>query len=338
MNKTLKYKRAIVKEIGVFVKNSEFDRKFREMILYSLGWLDEDMRAIPVTEIKSKMFRPVLMLEVYGLFAKERNRALPLAAAIEMLHNFTLVHDDIEDNDRYRRGRKTVWNMFGIPQAINTGDAMLLISNLLALRLESKGFSAKMVLGANKIMNQAYLSIAHGQFYDIDFETRRMPSSGEYLKMSGLKTATLVGAACEAGAFLGGRDSRVRKYCRDFGCNLGLAFQIKNDIEGIWGRKGTAGKQGGDLKKRKKTLPVILFFNGLNRRDQVGFNRTYKQGLSGRDIRGIAQAMERKGIKEKTEKQMKPFIAKAARALKLIPLASDRKTILLEYLEKLLNV
>ncbi len=222
-----------------------------EMVRYHLGL---DGTGAPA----GKRMRPLLGLLAYASINGDYRRALPGAAAVELGHNFSLVHDDIEDADRERRHRPTLWALHGIPQAINTGDALFSLSRIALHRLTDLGFSDARVLRLMRLYDETCLALCEGQYIDIWTSEHDHTMSVElYFDMIGRKTAALIAASVEAGALLATDDEAVIGRYRGFGWALGLAFQLNDDLLGIWGQEQTTGKEPSDLVKHKKTLPVI---------------------------------------------------------------------------------
>jgi geranylgeranyl diphosphate synthase, type I len=224
-----------------------------EMVRYHLG-LDRDGP-------RGKRLRPLLGLLAYESLAGDHRRALPGAAAVELGHNFSLVHDDIEDRDVERRHRATLWTVYGIPQAINTGDTLFTLSRMALHRLSELGFPDAKVLALLRLYDRTCLALCEGQFMDIwSAEHDERLSVDFYFDMIGRKTAALIAASIEAGAMLATDDKHVVDAYRGFGWALGIAFQLNDDLLGIWGDEQTTGKEPSDLAKHKKTLPVIYAF------------------------------------------------------------------------------
>jgi len=224
------------------------------MLLYHLGWADE--RFAPAHISSGKRIRPMLCLLACESAQGDATRAIPAAAAVELLHNFSLIHDDIEDNSPTRRGRPSVWTLWGVPQAINSGDGLLTISHLAIDRLSDRGVPLERVFAARMIFDQACLSLTHGQYLDLAFESRAAVSVDEYVAMISGKTAALIGATAAIGATVAG--SGTVQHYQAFGRELGLAFQIQDDILGIWGDEALTGKSAeSDVAMRKKSLPVV---------------------------------------------------------------------------------
>ena len=205
-------------------------------VRYHLG-LDRDAT-------RGKRLRPLLGLLAYQSIAGEYQRALPGAAAVEMGHNFSLVHDDIQDASAERRHRPALWTMTGVPQAINTGDTLFTLSRMALHRLSDLGFSAQKVLDLMRLYDETCLALCEGQFLDIRAsESQEWMSVEYYLDMIGRKTAALIAGSVQAGAMLATDDESVIEAYRSFGWALGMAFQINDDLLGIWGDEQATGKE-----------------------------------------------------------------------------------------------
>jgi geranylgeranyl diphosphate synthase type I len=222
-----------------------------EMIQYHLGWRDQPA-------IRGKRLRPLLSVLSCQAAGGEWPACLPVACAIELIHNFTLIHDDIEDKSDTRRGRITIWKRWGVAQAINTGDAVLILAHLSCQRLRQAGVPAATVLDVQRALDQACLRLTVGQYQDLAFESLPDVSEATYLEMVEGKTAALIASGTEAGALVADADERTVEAYREFGHHLGLSFQIQDDILGIWGAPEVTGKPAGDdLRSRKKSLPIL---------------------------------------------------------------------------------
>ncbi len=226
------------------------------LMRYHLGWTDAagaDAAASP-----GKQLRSTLLLLVAELCGGDATRAAPAAAAIELVHNFSLLHDDIEDESAERRGRPTVWTLAGVPQAINAGDGMHALARLALHRLAAAGIDPARVLDAMRELDEACVRLVEGQHLDLAFERQAHVTRAEYLAMAAGKTAALLAASAAVGAIAGGADGERVRALRAFGQHLGMAFQAIDDVLGIWGDPAVTGKPAGDdLRTRKMTLPVI---------------------------------------------------------------------------------
>ncbi len=234
---------------------------FAGMIHYHMGWADADLA--PIDRPGGKRIRPLLVLLSCQAAGGQWEQAVPAAAAVEILHNFTLVHDDIQDQSPLRRGLATVWRLWGVPQAINTGDAMFALAQLAMLRLADRDVPAPTVVQAMRRLNETCLALTQGQYADMRFEARSDVAMSEYLSMIEGKTAALLSLSAELGALVAGRAPDTVRLYADFARHLGLAFQVRDDILGIWGQEEAIGKSAAtDITTRKKSLPVLY---GLER-------------------------------------------------------------------------
>jgi geranylgeranyl diphosphate synthase, type I len=216
-----------------------------------------------------KRMRPVLGLLAYASITGDHRAALPGAAAVELGHNFSLVHDDIEDGDVERRHRPTLWAVHGVPQAINTGDMLFSLSRVALHRLTDLGFSDQKVLRLMRLYDETCVALCEGQYMDMRAAEADAPMSVEaYFDMIGRKTAALIAGSIEAGALLATDDDAVIRRYRAFGWDLGMAFQINDDLLGIWGQEDATGKEPTDIARHKKTLPVLYAFEHASAHDR----------------------------------------------------------------------
>ena len=210
--------------------------------------------------VGGKRLRPILTLMACNLFTDKINEAVSPAAGIEMFHNFTLVHDDIMDNASIRRNFPTVHSKWGANQAILSGDVMAFLANECFLQLPQEK-----ILKVMRIFNNTAIEVCQGQQMDMDFEKRDIVLEVDYIPMIRKKTAVLIAAALKIGAIIGGAEDKDSQSLYDFGINLGLAFQIQDDILDIWSEEKIFGKnQGGDIVANKKTLPIIKAFESAS--------------------------------------------------------------------------
>lgn len=300
--------------------------EYYAMMAYHLGW---DAAAPPNSS--GKRLRPLLCLLTCAASGGEWERALPMGAAIELLHNFTLIHDDIQDNSPLRRGRPTVWRHWGQAQAINAGDAMFTLAHLAPHALT---VSADVTLTALEIFDRTCLTLTQGQYLDMSFETRERVTVAEYLTMIEGKTAALVAASAELGALLAGANEACRAQYRQFGRCLGLAFQIQDDVLGIWGDPAVTGKSAAsDLEKRKKSLPVV---HGLEQ--SAEFSQAYARlHQSDESLTDLAETLERLGAHESANQMAHDLTAEAFQHLEAAAPLGAAATALRELTYELLN-
>ena len=239
------------------------------MLTYHMGWTGEG--AGP--EATGKRIRPLLVLLTSSACGANWQFALPAAAAIELVHNFSLVHDDIQDNSPKRRGRDTAWVKWGAPMAINAGDALFVMSSQAIVDLKNN-YPADVVMKAAEILHNTCLDLTRGQYLDMSYEERNDLGVEDYWHMISGKTAALIAACCHIGALLGGADDEKQEVYRSFGHYLGLAFQVQDDILGIWGDEQVTGKSvASDLVEGKNSLPVLA---GLDKKGK--FAERWAQG------------------------------------------------------------
>ena len=265
-----------------------------EMVRYHLG--------LDGSGSSGKRLRPLLGLLAFASITGTWERALPGAAAVELGHNFSLIHDDIEDGDRERRHRATLWAVHGIPQAINTGDAVFVLSRIALHRLTALGFPDATVLRLMRLFDETCLALCEGQYIDIWTSEHDTEMTVDlYYDMIGRKTAALISASIEAGAVLATDDEAVITRYRQFGWALGLAFQLNDDLLGIWGREQATGKEPSDLAKHKKTLPVIYALEHAAEEDRARLLAFYADPDPGPDeITEAMRIVDRTGAQDYT--------------------------------------
>ncbi|MDX1283373.1 MAG: polyprenyl synthetase family protein, partial [Draconibacterium sp.] len=270
-------------------------------------------------QMGGKRLRPVLLLMSYNLFRDDILNAVPAALAIEIFHNFTLLHDDIMDNAEMRRNRPTVHKKYSENTAILSGDAMAFLSY--KYLLESK---SNRLVDVIELFSNTAIEVCEGQQYDMDFENRLDVTEEEYLEMIRLKTAVLIACSLQAGALLADADDGVTKQLYDFGLNLGLAFQLQDDLLDTFGDEKTFGKRiGGDILANKKTYLLINaleksetkhkkeLLDWINRND---FNPEEK-------IQAVKDIYVKSDIKNLTTKKIDQYFSNASVILDEIPLS-----------------
>ncbi len=236
--------------------NGEQPDLFHGMMHYHMGWVNKDLE--PELVNAGKQIRPILLLLTCQAAGGDWRQAVPAAAAIELVHNFSLIHDDIEDASPTRRGRLTCWQIWGIEQSINAGDAMFALAHIAMNRLFDRGVAAEIVVKALRRFDETCVHLTQGQNLDMAFETMDVVAVDEYIKMITGKTAVLLSLCTELGALIAGADAETVEHYRQFGLDTGLAFQMKDDILGIWGDEAVIGKSAStDISTKKKTLPVL---------------------------------------------------------------------------------
>ncbi len=249
---------------------------------------------------RGKRLRPGLLLCVAESEGGATENALDAAAAVEILHNYSLVHDDIEDSDELRRGRRTVWAVYGIPQALNAGDALCAIS-FLALTNGVSRHSDERVLRMVRALHEAHATMCDGQSMDLAYERATQVDLAAYNRMIGAKTAALFGASSQLGALCAPCDSEAVVRYRELGREFGMAFQIRDDVLGIWGTVDATGKvSGNDIARRKWTFPVVwsLAQPQSSARDRIAQAYARDETLDNATVTAVVDALDELGARE----------------------------------------
>ena len=282
--------RAFLPQITSRAERVNYDTlsKIYGQMQYHLGWVDQQLR--PIDSNPGKLLRPKLLLLSYELawaqgqtpstnpLALSLRPALPAAASVELAHNFTLLHDDIQDGDIERRHRPTVWSLWGIPQAILVGDALFSLARLHLWKLLDEGVEPATALNLAKLFDATLLILTEGQYLDMSFEQQQQVSLSSYEEMISRKTATLMHCATEMEAILGTRNQEIIEGLARFGHALGLAFQVRDDMLGVWATEAHSGKLPiGDIYRRKKSLPILHAFHHAQPDDQQVMAKIYNQ-------------------------------------------------------------
>ena len=264
-----------------------------------------------------KLLRPSLVLFTAEQLGASVEEALPPAVALELVHNFSLIHDDIQDCDRTRRNRPTVWALHGVNEAINAGDLMMAVAIRTALKAGAE--AAEILLHATEAMIE-------GQSRDLDFETR-LVEVDEYLGMIDRKTGALLRCAFELGACVAHAEETVVDALRAMSLGIGRAFQIQDDLLGIWGNGDVFGKpQGSDIRRKKKSFPVAVAFERAENAQRDRLASIYaKDEVSEDDVAWVIAAMEDLGVREEGVRWVREQLDDAREALDTLPFSDEGK-------------
>ena len=263
-----------------------------DMLRYYMGWVDTEGNATSGTE--GKYLRPTLCLFSCEAVGGDRRRAMPAAAAMELIHNFSLIHDDIQDRDETRHHRKTLWAVWGIPKALVAGNVLRIVADSALDDLQSAGVPTDRALPVVGQLTQAYLEMIEGQYLDISFEGQSEVGLKQYLDMIARKTGALIRCSFTMGALIGSQDIGDAEAFRESGRALGFLFQVRDDILGIWGDEESTGKPvGADIRRKKNSFPVVYAMSearGTDKRHLLGIYA--KEELGDADVADVLHIMD----------------------------------------------
>jgi geranylgeranyl diphosphate synthase type I len=290
------------------------ETSLRAMLRYHVGLANEDGSVVEAT---GKLLRPSLVLWAAKGLGASVVAALPVAVALELIHNFSLVHDDIQDRDRTRRGRATLWTLHGEAEAINAGDLLQTIAFRTSLRAGSD---------AADCLARATAEMIEGQSLDLAFE-RRAVSVDEYLGMIDLKTGALLRCALELGGIVAGTGDATRRALCALGIEIGRAFQIQDDLLGIWGDADVVGKpNGSDIRRRKKSFPIALAFTRADAADRERLAAVYALPKVGdEEITWVMGLLDRLGVRVDGVERVEGHLGAATAILEELPFSDEAR-------------
>ena len=310
-------------------RGSEVDREIEKVIpknkepqaVYGVIW--------DLLERGGKRFRPVMCMLSCEAVGGDSKKLLPIAASIEMFHNFTLSHDDIEDDSEMRRGKPCLHKIYGIPLAVNAGDGLFAMVWETSLMLE---MSPKKIFESQKILSDTFRRVLEGQGIEIEWYRKNTfdVTEEDYLNMVAGKTGALIAASCEVGAFLGGGKKRQRRILREFGNAVGIAFQIQDDILNIVGKEEKYGKEiGGDISEGKRTLLVIHALSKASLEEKkklisILSERTKDQSK----VKEAIELLKKHNSPEYARKRAEGIVKKAKKGLEKLPQTEAREKLL----------
>jgi geranylgeranyl diphosphate synthase type I len=307
------------------------------MMHYHLGWVDETFA--PTAGSGGKRLRPLLCLLVTEAAGGTMERAMPAAVALELLHNFSLVHDDIEDNSATRRGHPSVWSVWGVAQAINVGDGLFAVTRLTLGQLADRDVPLERVLEAIRAFDATCVALTEGQFLDMSFEERVDVTLDEYLQMIRGKTAALVRVAARLGALIAGAPPETVAHYARFGQDLGMAFQIHDDWLGVWGEEAVTGKPvGDDIRERKKNYPVVYALEQLAAAGDASLSDLYQREVMDEStVETIFRILEKVEAEKHTLEASRTYHEQALTALAATGVKNQAQTWLFEVARALMS-
>jgi geranylgeranyl diphosphate synthase, type I len=300
-----------------------YDLPVYDVLRYHLGLRNASFQ--PERSDPGKRLRSKFCLLCCDATGAEPRSAVPVATAVELLHNFTLIHDDIQDMSTLRRHRPTVWSLWGVPQAINAGDAMFAAAHIALSRSIQHGVTAEDALDLSNALHMATLRIVEGQVLDLGFELRQDVSSAEYLRMIDGKTAAIIQFACWAGARLGHAPADQLPMYQEFGRAIGMGFQIRDDYLGVWGLEASTGKASADdIRRRKQALPLLLLKERAGNTDRFEIESLYAQEeLAPIEVEYILELMERYDVSDSVQLEVTRWHDYALELLESLDLSGE---------------
>ena len=285
--------------IGIALREAlSRDAPVYDLLRYYMGWADR--RGNPASGTEGKYLRPTLCLFACEAVGGSREQALPAAAALELIHNFSLIHDDIQDKDETRHHRKTLWAIWGIPKALVAGNVLRVVADRTLDDLAAKDIPASRVNTAVNQLTQAYLEMIEGQFLDISFEGQQEVGLKRYLDMIARKTGALIRCSFTMGALIGSPDTSIANAFRESGRALGFLFQVRDDILGIWGDEESTGKPvGADIRRKKNAFPAVYAMSQAQGEDKRHLLSIYRKSeLSDADVEDVLHIMDALNVRD----------------------------------------
>ncbi len=286
-----------------------------DMLRYYMGWADET--GAPIAAMTGKAVRPTLCLFGCEAVGGSLDSALPAAVALEFIHNFSLIHDDIQDEDETRHNRKTLWAVWGKPKALVAGNALRVVADIALHSLQSEGLEPKRSLAAVSLLTESYLEMIEGQYLDMSYEGRRDIGMDDYLRMISRKTGALIRCSLNLGAVVGADDPRTIAALRECGRALGYVFQIRDDVLGVWGEEELTGKPvGSDIRRKKNSYPVVYAMEAADVQDRDRISTMYlKPELDDADVDSVLDIMDKIRVRERAQTEAAGWADAAIQAI-----------------------
>ena len=280
-----------------------------DLLRYHMGWTDQ--QGTPQDSPPRPHFQSMLTMVCCQALSGDYSVSLPAAAGIELIHNYTLVHGDVQSNRAVSEDRPSVWWVWGPAQAINVGDGLHALGRNTIMRLAQRGIPPERVLPAVTSLDKACLALCEGQYMDLEFQEKLMVTSADYHDMIGRKTGALTGCATELGAIAAGADDNVRAAYQKMGQGLGMAWQISLDIADLWGRRDD-GMTSSNMLNKKKSLPLIYALENSSLADKRALGNVYmKRVLQPEDVTQVIAILDQGGARQFAESRARELAKEA---------------------------
>ena len=307
-----------------------------DMLRYYMGWANED--GAPIAAMTGKAVRPTLCLFGCEAVGGSVKLAIPAAVALEFIHNFSLVHDDIQDEDVTRHNRKTLWAVWGKPKALVAGNVLRVVADIALHALEGEGLEPKRSLTAVGLLTESYLEMIEGQYLDLLYEGRPDISMDDYLRMISRKTGALLRCSLNLGAAVGTDDRETIAAIRECGRALGYVFQIRDDVLGVWGEEEITGKPvGADIRRKKNSYPVVYTMEAATDQDRDYISSIYlKPELEEEDVDSVLTVMEKVGVREHAQTEASKWADSGMQSIAALELSHQHREQIEEFTHFLL--
>ncbi len=317
----VRYKDLVEQELSVALQGGA-DGGLSVLLQYHLGWADRNGNPAVTPSSQGKALRPALCMFACEALEGDLAQAMSAAAGIELIHNFSLIHDDIQDRDLERRHQPTVWALWGQAQALVSGNAMQCLGDLAILRGAQWGVLPGTAVKVSQILTEGYLEMIEGQCLDLGFEAHTTITSDDYLYMIACKTGALIRSAVEIGATLATDAPDTTRAFANFGSYLGRAFQIRDDYLGVWGDENATGKSAAsDIRRKKKSFPAVVALERAVGSARADLLRIYGQEeLNDVDVERVMDIMDEVGAPQYAERLTRESAEQATAALEGVAL------------------
>ena len=295
------------------------------LLKYYMGWVDEN--GFPSAGMEGKGLRPTLCLFACEAVGGTPKMAMPAAVALEFIHVFSLIHDDIQDEDETRHNRKTLWKLWGVPKALVAGNVLRVVADQALHRLVNAGVEHGRALSAMGLLTEAYLEMIEGQYLDLSFEGRSDVGVDDYFQMISRKTGALIRCSMALGAVVGSDDPEVARAFRECGRSLGYVFQIRDDVLGIWGEEERTGKPvGADIRRKKNSYPVVYAKENAGQQDVKTLIEIYKKdNVDDADVETVLDVMDRADVKRHAQKNAASYAQAALDSISQVELSGESR-------------
>ena len=285
------------------------------LLRYHLGWVDQQGQ--PENRAPADSFHSLIAPAVCDALTGKYPPSLPVAAGVELLHNFSLVHGDVQAGRVDANARPSIWWVWGPAQAINAGDGFHALARMAIMRLQERGIAAESVLSAAEMLDRSCLAMCEGQYADLGFQDRLLVTTNEYDDMIALKSGALAGCAAAGGVLAAGSDAAVQERFREIGVKLGMAWQVTRDVADFWGKLGD-GVTASNLLNKKKSLPLIYTLEhcATSAKREIG-SAYMKRVLEPSDIARIIDIMDESGARAFSESRAQDLVDQALSSLDL---------------------